>query len=126
MNKIGTSFVTVADSKRTFHFPSLFRGGIFRPMESTLPEGAEGLLQTYTEHGGINYLDAVATLPSRSAIDAACEELMSVMFPGFRGEALVDSSDLPEITRSRLKNLQARLKPATKLRRSHCICRCRP
>ncbi len=80
-------------------------------MESTLPEGAEGLLQTYTEHGGINYLDAVATLPSRSAIDAACEELMSVMFPGFRGEALVDSSDLPEITRSRLKNLQVRLKP---------------
>jgi serine O-acetyltransferase len=80
-------------------------------MESTLPEGAEGLLQTYTEHGGINYLDAVATLPSRSAIDAACEELMSLMFPGFRGEALVDSSDLPEITRSRLKNLQARLKP---------------
>jgi len=80
-------------------------------MESTLPEGAEGLLQTYTEHGGINYLDAVATLPSRSAIDAACEELMSVMFPGFRGEALVESSDLPEITRSRLKNLQARLKP---------------
>src|SRR5205085_5821906 len=95
----------------TFHLPSFSRGGIFRPMESALPEGAEGLLQTYTEHGGINYLDAVATLPSRSAIDAACEELMSVMFPGFRGEALVDSSDLPQITRSRLKNLQARLKP---------------
>ena len=94
----GRDFVTGAHRKRTFHFPSLFRGGIFRPMESTLPEGAEGLLQTYTEHGGINYLDAVATLPSRSAIDAACEELMSLMFPGFRGEALIDSSDLPEIT----------------------------
>src|SRR5438270_12585250 len=80
-------------------------------MESTLPEGAEGLLQTYTEHAGINYLDAVATLPSRSAIDAACEELMIVMFPGFRGEALVDSSDLPQITRSRLKHSQARLTP---------------
>ena len=80
-------------------------------MESIPPSATEDLLQTYTEHGGINYLDAAATLPSRSAIDAACGELMSVMFPGFRGEALSDSSDLPEITRSRLKNLQSRLKP---------------
>lgn len=80
-------------------------------MESTAQDGADGLLQTYSEQGGINYLDAAATLPSRSAIDTACEELMSVMFPGFRGEPLVDSSDLPEITRSRLRNLQLRLKP---------------
>ena len=80
-------------------------------MESIPRDSADGLLETYIEHGGINYLDVAATLPSRPAIDAACEELMTVMFPGFRGEPLVDSSDLPEITRSRLKNLQARLKP---------------
>lgn len=80
-------------------------------MESSHGDGVQELLKTYAEDGGINYLAAVATLPSRSAIDQACAELMSVMFPGFRGEPLFDSSDLPEITRSRLRNLQARLKP---------------
>ena len=69
------------------------------------------LLQTYSETGGINYLDSAATLPSRSAIESACADLMSLMFPGFRGEALFDSGDLPDVTRSRMKNLHARLKP---------------
>ncbi len=73
--------------------------------------GAEELLQTYTEDGGINYLAAAAMLPSRPAVDAACAELMSLMFPGFRGEPLVRSGDLPEVTRARLRNLQLRLKP---------------
>ena len=69
------------------------------------------LLQTYSETGGINYLDSAATLPSRSAIESACADLMSLMFPGFRGEALFDSGDLPAVTRSRMKNLYTRLKP---------------
>ena len=80
-------------------------------MEASNGTGAEGLLQTYAEDGGINYLAAAAMLPSRTAIDAACGELMSLMFPGFRGEPLVHSGDLPQVTRSRLRNLQARLKP---------------
>src|SRR5437868_12460663 len=80
-------------------------------MEPTMGDGAEELLHTYTEDGGINYLAAAAMLPSRSVIDDACAELMSLMFPGFRGEPLVDSSDLPEVTRSRLRRLQSRLKP---------------
>jgi len=36
--------------------------------------GAEELLHTYTEDGGINYLAAAAMLPSRSVIDDACAE----------------------------------------------------
>src|SRR5438045_9505623 len=80
-------------------------------MEPTRGDGAEELLHTYTEDGGINYLAAAAMLPSRSVIDGACAELMSLMFPGFRGEPLADSSDLPQVTRSRLRNLQLRLKP---------------
>ena len=67
-------------------------------MEPTMGDGAEELLHTYTEDGGINYLAAAAMLPSRSVIDDACAELMSLMFPGFRGEPLVDSSDLPQVT----------------------------
>ena len=68
------------------------------------------LLQTYGETGGINYLDAAATLPSRLAVEAVCAELMSLMFPGFRSEAVVSSEDLAEITRTRMRNLHARLK----------------
>jgi serine O-acetyltransferase len=37
--------------------------------------------------------------------------LMSLMFPGFHGEPLADSSDLPDVTRSRIKSLHTRMKP---------------
>ena len=79
-------------------------------MDSNMNHAVTDLLQTYSETGGINYLDAAATLPSRLAIEAACAELMSLMFPGFRSEALVSSEDLAETTRTRIRNLHARLK----------------
>jgi serine O-acetyltransferase len=36
---------------------------------------------------------------------------MSLMFPGFRGDALADSEDLPDITKSKVRGLRLRLKP---------------
>src|SRR2546423_248189 len=80
-------------------------------MDTTVRDAVDELLQTYSETGGINYLDAAAILPSREAIETACADLMSLMFPGFRGEALVDSTDLPDITRSRMRTLHGLLKP---------------
>src|ERR1700758_557949 len=80
-------------------------------MENTVRDAVEDLLQTYGETGGINYLAAAATLPSRETIEKSCADLMSLMFPGFRGEALADSDDLPDITKSRIRNLRIRLKP---------------
>jgi serine O-acetyltransferase len=80
-------------------------------MDTTVRDAVDELLQTYSETGGINYLDAAAILPSREAIETACADLMSLMFPGFRGEPLVDSGDLPDVTRSRIRSLKARLKP---------------
>jgi serine O-acetyltransferase len=80
-------------------------------VDSTRRDAVAELLQTYSETGGINYLDVAATLPSRPAVESACADLMSLMFPGFRGEALFDSGDLPDITRSRMRNLHTRLKP---------------
>ena len=79
-------------------------------MDSTNRDAVDELLQTYGETGGINYLAAAASLPSRLAIEAACAELMSLMFPGFRSEALVSSEDLTDITRVRVRHLHARLK----------------
>src|SRR2546423_10459572 len=80
-------------------------------MEGPNIDAADELLRTYAEGGGINYLDAAAMLPSRPAIEEACVDLMSLMFPGFHGEPLADSSDLPDVTRSRIKSLHLRMKP---------------
>ena len=80
-------------------------------MDNPPTDPAEALLRTYSAVGGINYLDAAATLPSRPAIDAACVELLSLLFPGFHGEPVIHPGDLPDVTRSRLRSLHARLQP---------------
>src|SRR5215472_14356417 len=79
-------------------------------MHKTTRDAIDELLQTYGETGGINYLDAAAMLPSRGAVELACADLLSLMFPGFRSEQLVDSTDLADITRSRVRSLKSRLK----------------
>ncbi len=80
-------------------------------MAETSNDPAEALLRTYTAGGGINYLDVAASLPSRPAIDAACVELLSLLFPGFHGAAIVHPGDLPDLTRSRIRSLYTRLHP---------------
>ncbi|HEY2800125.1 MAG TPA: serine O-acetyltransferase EpsC [Chthoniobacterales bacterium] len=80
-------------------------------MDKRPADPAEALLHTYSVGGGINYLAAAATLPSRPAIDAACVDLLSLLFPGFHGEPLVDPGDLPDVTRIRIRSLRARLYP---------------
>ena len=94
-----------------FVFITRYVTDIFPPMNETLRDPAEALLRTYSASGGINYLDAAATLPSRPAIDAACVELLSLLFPGFHGEPVVRPGDLPDLTRSRIRALHARLHP---------------
>ena len=79
-------------------------------MTKTTRDAVEELLHTYGETGGINYLAAAASLPSRLSIEAACTELISLMFPGFRSEALEGSDDLADTTRMRVRHLHARLK----------------
>ena len=51
-------------------------------MSTTKPDAISELLDTYGETGGINYLDAAAMLPSRGAVELACADLLSLMFPG--------------------------------------------
>ena len=79
-------------------------------MQKSEDGAVDELLQTYGETGGINYLDAAATLPSRLSIENSCTDLMSLMFPGFRSEPLVSSEDLAQITRVRVRTLRARFK----------------
>ncbi|MEP6708939.1 MAG: serine O-acetyltransferase EpsC [Verrucomicrobiota bacterium] len=80
-------------------------------MDESFTDAVEDLLRTYRENGGINYDDDAATLPSRPTIDAACVDLLSILFPGFHGEPLVHAGELPEVTIRRIKALHARMKP---------------
>jgi serine O-acetyltransferase len=80
-------------------------------MDQPPNDAAEALLRTYSAGGGINYLASAATLPSRPAIDAACVDLLSLLFPGFHGAPLIDPGDLPDVTRMRIRSLRARLLP---------------
>ena len=80
-------------------------------MEPDFSAVVEDLLRTYRENGGINYVEAAATLPSRPAIDAACVELLSILFPGFHGAPLAHADDLPAATTGRIRSLHARIKP---------------
>src|SRR5437588_12871202 len=79
-------------------------------MHKSEDSAVDELLQTYGETGGINYLAAAATLPSRLSIENSCTDLMSLMFPGFRSEPLVSSEDRAAITPVRVRTLRARLK----------------
>src|SRR5437016_2515290 len=60
-----------------FHFCSLASERIFAAMNATDRDAVEELLQTYGETGGINYLAAAATLPSRLAIEAVATYRMA-------------------------------------------------
>ncbi len=80
-------------------------------MDHTFSDVVEDLLHTYRENGGINYIEAAATLPSRPAVDDACVHLLAIMFPGFHGEVLAHAGELPAVTTGRIKALHTRLKP---------------
>ncbi|MGI9088172.1 MAG: serine O-acetyltransferase EpsC [Chthoniobacterales bacterium] len=80
-------------------------------MDQSYTTAIEDLLHTYRENGGINYVEAAATLPSRPAVDETCVELLSIMFPGFHGGLLAHAGELEAVTTGRIKALHARLKP---------------
>jgi serine O-acetyltransferase len=58
-------------------------------MNTRLDNVISAILDSYDVHGGINHLDGT-NLPSRESVTAIVDELESVMFPGYRGEANLD------------------------------------
>ncbi len=67
------------------------------------------LLESYAECGGIKHL-AGCRLPSKMAVAALTQELLSVIFPGFIAERHVSMDDLPDETAQQLNSLEKRLK----------------
>ncbi len=80
-------------------------------MHPSFQPAIDDLLRTYAENGGINYVEAASTLPSRPAVDAACSDLLAIMFPGFHGELLAHAGELPAVTGGRIRALHTRIKP---------------
>ena len=55
----------------------------------------EPILASYRESGGINHLDR-ANLPSKRSVEALCDNLLHLLFPGFFSEEAVSSEELPQ------------------------------
>ena len=78
-------------------------------MDCDLQTITQHLLQSYEEIGGINHFDGT-NLPSKLSVERFCEELLSLIFPGFHDEAAMHSSSLESETTQRIFRLITTLK----------------
>ena len=74
-----------------------------------LTELARKLVASYQASGGINHLDG-ANLPSKVAVAAICEDLLSLIFPGFHDDAPLLKNTVDEVTRERIAAVAQALK----------------
>ena len=66
-------------------------------MDNELSKVVPELLNSYRELGGLNKCDST-NLPSRRAVADICEELLTLLFPGFFDSEAVPSSELEMLT----------------------------
>jgi serine O-acetyltransferase len=69
----------------------------------------EQLLTSYQQVGGINHLEG-KNLPSKQIVEHLCEELLSLVFPGFMEGEAVSQEDLPNVIGQRVERVAERLK----------------
>ena len=75
---------------------------ISRSMDQILSRLTSRLLHSYQHVGGINNIEVV-NVPSKRAVGTICETLLQLIFPGFYDERPILSSELHEITSSRVR-----------------------
>lgn len=66
------------------------------------------ILDSYSMHGGINLADA-RSFPNRQNVNNALQELLSLVFPGFRTAEQLDEDNLRYITGSRVNKIVSML-----------------
>jgi serine O-acetyltransferase len=66
------------------------------------------LLRSYQEVGGINHLEG-KNLPSKQIVEHLCEELLSLVFPGFMEGEAISCEDLPAAIGQKVERLADRL-----------------
>lgn len=77
-------------------------------MDKHLNQLVDRYLDSYAHCGGINHIDGI-NLPSKHAIGMLTWELLELLFPGFHGERLLASRELPAVTLERIADLRERL-----------------
>lgn len=70
---------------------------------------AQKLVASYRDFGGINHLDG-ANLPSKVAVAEICEDLLSLIFPGFHDDAPLLKNAVKEVTLGRVNVVADSLK----------------
>jgi hypothetical protein len=78
------------------------------PVQPTLAQLTDRLIESYTKLGGINHVDG-KNLPSKQAIAALARDLLCLLFPGFFEEKLQHSSELKANTEKLLGHVRAAL-----------------
>ena len=73
-------------------------------MTCQLTEIVEGLIDSYHEIGGINRIEC-GNLPSNRKINATCDQLLQVLFPGYHDAEPVPAEELEAITSERIAHL---------------------
>jgi serine O-acetyltransferase len=66
------------------------------------------LLLSYQEVGGINHLEG-KNLPSKQIVEHLCEELLSLVFPGFMEGEAISCEELPQAIGLKVERLAGRL-----------------
>ncbi|MEI7728393.1 MAG: serine acetyltransferase [Verrucomicrobiota bacterium] len=92
-------------------FPALaFLRHVFNivPVNLTIAELTERLVDSYSRVGGINHLDG-KNLPSKSAIVQITVDLLRLLFPGFFDERVIHSSKIRVETTVLLESVMVRL-----------------
>ena len=77
-------------------------------MESEYAKVIPELLQSYHELGGLNRCDST-NLPSRKAIAQICEELLTILFPGYFDSEAVSQEELEMLTTERVAAMSREL-----------------
>ncbi len=77
-------------------------------MKPRLDKVISTILDSYEVDGGINHLDGT-NLPSRESVTAIVDELESVMFPGYRGEANLDRLNVRYVLGEKLTRIAKNL-----------------
>ena len=77
-------------------------------MDHPIDELVGKLMESYAQCGGIKHLHG-AKLPSKNAVAALTQDLLTLVFPGFISEDELDSRNLVKETATQLGDLQQRL-----------------
>ena len=77
-------------------------------MDNEILKVVPELLRSYSELGGLNKCDS-KNLPSRSAVTQICEELLTILFPGFFYNDAVPASELEMRTMERVAAMSREL-----------------